>query len=311
MGQIRRCFFALLATLSCTSCVFTAPPSSACPTLPPPAVALSTAPPAAPELLELHARASWHRSGTLASGPERVEFDWLRHDDGRARACVLLVPILAGSSDVMAGIAAMMFAHDFDVAYCARAGSAMAQGDRGPELQELLRRTVMHQRVLLQWLRQQPDAPTQTFVLGISMGGMVATILGAADPAIDGLAICLAGGDFSRLVLASAEPRVRRWVQWRKDEDGVGEDHLAWELKRHLQLEPLLLAPSVPTEKVLFVSARFDDVVPPRHQQLLWEALGRPARLHVPFGHYTAALAIDPILAAAAQHFRSRTRSTE
>ena len=53
----------------------------------------------------------------------------------------------------------------------------------------------------------------------------------------------------------------------------------------------------------MFVSAQFDTVVPERNQDLLWEALGRPARMRVPFGHYTSALAISSVLAAAAEHF--------
>lgn len=301
----------LLTVLACVGCAFAPAPRVARPPLPAPAAVARTAPHHAPTLLELHDVGGWHLFGTLGSDEERVAFDWLRHRGPAPRPCVLLVPILAGSPELMASVAYLMFRQGFDVAYCARAGSAMARGDRGPELDELLRRTVLHQRVLLQWLRNRPDAPPQTFVLGISMGGMIATILGAADPELSGLAICLAGGDFANLVLASQEPRVQRWVAWRKEADGVGDDHIAWELRRYMSLEPLRMAPSVPAEKILFVSAGYDEVVPARHQSLLWEALGRPARLHVPFGHYTAALAIDPILTAAADHFRACSRSTE
>ena len=50
----------------------------------------------------------------------------------------------------------------------------------------------------------------------------------------------------------------------------------------------------------------FDDVVRPRYQQLLWEALGRPARMTVPLGHYTSALALGPILNAVSDFFVDR-----
>ena len=71
-------------------------------------------------------------------------------------------------------------------------------------------------------------------------------------------------------------------------------------------MSPIRFAPAVPTEKVLFVSAALDTVVPRRNQDLLWESLGRPQRLDLPFGHYTAALAIDRVLSEAAEHFRGR-----
>jgi len=70
------------------------------------------------------------------------------------------------------------------------------------------------------------------------------------------------------------------------------------------------MASAIATDKVLFVSADFDDVVPQSNQDLLWEALGRPARMNVPLGHYTAVLAIGPILTAAACHFAARVPST-
>ena len=57
---------------------------------------------------------------------------------------------------------------------------------------------------------------------------------------------------------------------------------------------------------VLLVHATMDEVIRRPHQDLLWESLGRPRRLLFPLGHTTAALAIDPILDAAASFFRER-----
>ena len=177
---------------------------------------------------------------------------------------------------------------------------------RGPELQELFRRTILHQRLLLAWLRAPAnEPPPAVFALGMSLGGIVATDVAALEPALDGIAIFLSGGDLGSLVADSSEPRVQRWVDWRYQDDGIGRDSLQWELHRELGFEPIAMAASVATHKVLLVSAWFDTVVPRRNQDLLWEALGRPARLTVPLGHYTSALAIEPILSAAAEHFRS------
>jgi hypothetical protein len=60
----------------------------------------------------------------------------------------------------------------------------------------------------------------------------------------------------------------------------------------------------VATDKVLFITGALDTVVPPRHQDLLWEALGRPQRFTVPFGHYSAFLMLPEVVEAAAEHFR-------
>lgn len=247
--------------------------------------------------------------GKLQGNGEVVDFQYWRGEAAVHRPVVLLVPILAGGDELLAMVGQRLLGLGFDVAFCGRAGSALRPPQRGPELAELFRRTVLHQRLLLAWLRTH-EAPPDVFVLGMSMGGMIATAVTALEPSVAGVAICISGADLAGLLRTSTETRVRRWVDWREQEDGVGQDHLEWELRENLSYEPLALAGAVPTEKALLIGAEFDSVVPLRNQDLLWEALGRPARLQVPFGHYTAALAIDEILATAAAHFTARRTVT-
>jgi pimeloyl-ACP methyl ester carboxylesterase len=301
-GGAARLALGLVALLA--GCTTLAAPTAPRRVLPVPAAPI--APPAVRELAEF---APGRVRGELAGAGEVVAFQVWRTAAPAPRPLVLLVPILAGGQGLLEAVAERMLDRGFDVAFCARAGAALKAPQRGADLQQLFRRTVLHQRLLLAWLRSadQPAA-AGTFVLGMSMGGMVTTVLAAQEPTLDGIAICLSGGDLAGLVLDTSERRVIDWVAWRRREDGVGADHLQWELQQELHYEPIAWAPAVPTTKVLFVSASFDTVVRPRHQDLLWEALGRPQRLCVPSGHYSAALAIGPILTAVAQHFRQQPR---
>ncbi len=290
------------------ACTFTAPPSRPRPPLSADELGLPVVTVPRPQLTALHEDAPGRWSGTLTGDGEQVAFQ-LRGDAGRSGApVVLLVPILAGGADLMESVARRVQARGFDVAFCARADGALKQGQRGRQLDELFRRTVLHQRLLLRWLRERAPTPVPLFALGMSLGGMVATVLAAEEPDLAGTAVCLSGGDIKTLIAASSESRVQRWRRWRLDEDGIGDDSLRDELAQCLDHEPLRYAPAVPTDRVLLVSAEFDTVIPQRHQDLLWEAFGRPARFTVPFGHYTAALAIDTILAKVTSHF-SHTRN--
>lgn len=270
------------------------------------APARSAAPIAAATLQEFTELGDGRASGLLVAGTESVRFQLRRAQVPAPRPLVVLVPILAGGDDLMEGVAQRMRGLGFDVAFCARTGSALKPPQRSAELDELFRRTVLHQRILLSWLRNSPEPPTALFVLGLSMGGMVSVVVGALEPDLRSIAVCLSGGDLAGLVLSSSEQRVQSWVAWRRATDGVGDDHLQWELQHFLTHEPIPFAASIAPHKVLMVSATYDTVVPQRHQDLLWEALGRPARLRMPFGHYTAALAIDPILRAVAAHFAAQ-----
>lgn len=298
-----------LGALLASACSYLPAPQAPRPALPLRAPAASAGPVPDAVLVERAELDGGGLRGTLAAGGETVQFELRRRPaTGAPRPLVLLLPILAGGEELLDSVAQRMLDHGFDVAFCARVGSALRPPQRGPELDDLFRRTVLHQRILLRWLRHADGvAPSGWFALGMSMGGMVATVLAALEPDLDGVTICLAGGDMGGMMGRSSEGRVRKWLAWRRATDGVGDDHLAWEVRQYLHHEPLAFAGSVPTGKVLFVSARFDTVVPRRHQDLLWEALGRPARLDVALGHYTAAVAIDPILGAAADHFRARS----
>lgn len=279
---------------------------------------------AMPALIEWKTNDNGFSSGTLIGNGEEVFFEVQRSSlrigdelkatadaphqkttKAVARPMVLLVPILAGGRELMNMVAQRLRGYGFDVAFCARAGRALSPPQRGPELDELFRRTVLHQRMLLKWLREADDAPPSLHVLGISLGGIISTVLAAIDRDLQGVAICLAGADLANLLLISSEGKVQNWLKWRQETDGISLNSLHWELAQSLTYEPLNFAPNVPTEKVLFVSAAFDTVVPRRHQTLLWEGLGRPERLDMPLGHYTAAILLDKVIGAAAEHFRA------
>jgi len=299
------CLITLLGCWLAPACTLTKGPDYPRPTLTRVATTIET-----PELLEQADHGNGRTTGVLIGSGEQVRFEIRRaqrpSDQGdRARPLVLLVPILAGGRELMGLIAQRLAGQGFDVAFCERAGRALAPPQRGPDLNELFRRTVLHQRLLLAWLRAADNPPPSTHVMGLSMGGIISTVLAAVDPQVQSVAICLAGADLPSLVLTTSESRVHDWLEWRQKTDGIGVDSLHWELQQFLSYEPSRYAPFVPTEKVLFVSAMLDTVVPRHNQSLLWEGLGRPRRLDMPFGHYSAALAVDRVIGAAADHFRA------
>ncbi len=247
--------------------------------------------------------------GELSCGEQKVRFH-MHQNRNPNRPVVLLVPILAGGEDLMRSIARRVVDRGYHAAWCERAGSAMRAPQRGPELEQLFQRTVIQQRMLLAWLRDSSALrPQSFFALGVSMGGIISSVLAAVEPRLEGTAICLAGADLPNIVLDSDETRVAKWREWRLTEDGIGKSSLLQELQTSLLSDPGRLGPFVDTQSVLLVHATLDEVIRRPHQDLLWESLGRPRRLLFPLGHTTAALAIDPILDAATRFFREREPS--
>ena len=54
--------------------------------------------------------------------------------------------------------------------------------------------------------------------------------------------------------------------------------------------DPLRVAHAVDPEKMLMITTSLDTVVPPRFQNKLWRAMGRPKRIDLFSGRYTAIL---------------------
>ncbi len=241
--------------------------------------------------------------GDLAAGSETVHFHLYRAKRIDA-PLVLLVPILGGGEELLRTMSRRFVERGYHAIYCDRAGSALRPPQRGPELETLLVRTVLHQRIALAWASDcAAIRPVQKFACGVSMGGIVTTVLTAVEPSLSGSAMCLAGADLPTILGNSSEARIEKWRNWRLAEDGLAGNLLERELRAALRSDPLRLGPCVRTDRVFLVAADFDDVVRPAHQDLLWEALGRPQRLCIPLGHYTAALCLDPLISSIADFF--------
>lgn len=248
--------------------------------------------------------------GRARSGDEVAEFTFLLPDDDRPHPFVLTLPILGGGEDLMWIVASHFASGGHAVGWARRVGQALQPGQRAPELDELFRRSVVHNRILLEWARRHPRVdPDCTAAVGISTGGLLATVVAAVDPSVTVAALCLAGGDLPDLLLQSTEPRVERWRDWRLQQDGIANGQLARELAREMRSDPIRFGAYVATERVLFVSAEFDSVVPQRNQDVLWESLGRPERMFVPLGHYSTALALPAIVGRIHGFLDERARS--
>lgn len=249
--------------------------------------------------------------GSLTCGAERCEFRLMlpknTRDAGERPPLVLCVPILAGGKSLMWFLATALSERGYAVAWASRAGRAMSRGQRSVDLEQLFRRTLKHNRMVLAWARQQHDLfRPQQAVFGISMGGMVGSVLMALEPDLVAGVLCLAGGDLADIIQHSTEDRIVRWRQWRQQHDGLGPSQLAREIQREVLTEPLRFGPHVPSNKVFLVATRLDEVVPMRNQDLLWESLGRPERLVMPLSHYTAALGFGRILSHADRFLAAR-----
>lgn len=146
-----------------------------------------------------------------------------------------------------------------------------------------MRQGVCDVRRALVWLAGRPEVdPAHLGVAGISLGGIVGSLVAAVDPAVSEGVFLLAGGDLARILWEMPEgARFRR--AW--EESG----RTRADLKALTDpVDPLTHARGLVGKRVLMIAGRVDEVIPPSCTTALWDAAGRPPIRWFDCGHYSA-----------------------
>jgi cephalosporin-C deacetylase-like acetyl esterase len=146
-----------------------------------------------------------------------------------------------------------------------------------------MRQGVCDVRRGLAWLSSRSNVdPDHLGVSGISLGGIVSSLVAAIDPAVKEGVFLLAGGDLSRILWGMPET-----AEFRRSWEESGRTI------RNLKvltdpLDPLTYAHRLACKRVFMIAGKVDEVVPPSSTHALWEAAGRPRIEWYDCGHYSA-----------------------
>ncbi|MFV1958608.1 MAG: hypothetical protein ACC662_04250, partial [Planctomycetota bacterium] len=134
----------------------------------------------------------------------------------------------------------------------------------------------------------EPDpAPIPTF--GVSAGAVIHACLAGVDRRPRAHVFVLAGGPLADVLADTDEKRFRGYRQaLGGGPKGRVNEPLRRRLRAALRTDPIRLAPGVRRDDVLLVLATRDTAVPYAYGRRLWEALGRPRLIELPFGHKTS-----------------------
>jgi dienelactone hydrolase len=133
------------------------------------------------------------------------------------------------------------------------------------------------------WLATRPEIDsTRLGATGISLGGIVSSIVVAVDPTIREGAFLLAGGDLATILWQMPEGKAfrARWIE---------NGRTFADLKALTDpFDPLGYASRLKGKRVFMMAGRVDEVIPPASALALWEAAGRPPIQWYDCGHYSA-----------------------
>ena len=241
--------------------------------------------------------------------PQKVHVEYYRSKSapaGRAPALVV-TPILGGGDDVARLVARHFADEGLHVAIVWRGVKVLAGQWPEAEIEHQLRRGVVARRRTIDWLESREEVdPARIAAFGISMGGILTTILAAVEPRLHSAVIALASGELGAVVAASDEPRLVEYREARAAAGGVTPREVEERIAASLVSDPVRLAPYVdPRRVLLFITAR-DTTVPTTLQRRLRTALGDPAAYELPVGHYGTVLYTSFIKARSAAWLHAR-----
>jgi dienelactone hydrolase len=129
------------------------------------------------------------------------------------------------------------------------------------------------------WLTQQPEVDTDRIgAVGVSLGAFVLHLAMGRDPRIRAGVAALGAGNLAEIFLHTQ-----------------GRQLNAQDIEALRAVEPLTYADRNRPRRVLMIQAARDAVVPPRHAERLWEALGRPPIQWADVDHKGLALSLNSV----------------
>jgi hypothetical protein len=122
--------------------------------------------------------------------------------------------------------------------------------------------------------------------IGVSTGGIVATVLAGVDRRIRGGAMVYSGGDIG-LILSTTEQRyVAKFREYVMEKNKFTPDEFLNEVRRLTEcVEPLNYAGKLDPSKFIIVCGTEDKFINPRSSQLLFQKMNRPKLVNISGSH--------------------------
>jgi dienelactone hydrolase len=169
---------------------------------------------------------------------------------------------------------------------------------------ELWRDGAEHQRVamvdvrrLVDWAEQRSEIDSNRVALiGFSLGAIVAGTVATQEPRLAAVVIVMGGAHTHSIIAHCTGDRTSSIQQNAKLEFGWSQDDLEAQLEPiFIGLDPASYPGRVDPDRVRLIEANRDTCVPEASRIDLWEALGRPEKISLDYGHHKAFLSMTPL----------------
>ena len=223
-------------------------------------------------------------------GAEDVKVDYYVQKRKGKFPTVLALPIAGGVDFCIESFARHYASNGFNCAIMHNREVDIEDIESAEQAEDYLRQVVLDARQVLDYLVALDEVDSDKLgCLGLSLGGIKAILVSAADERISCTVTGLAGGSMADIALESKEKTVRECMR-RWFDLGVSPEALHIELSDKLATDPVALARYVDARNTLMYIAAFDRIVPKKCGKNLWRATGKPEVVYLFSGHFSSLL---------------------
>ncbi len=163
--------------------------------------------------------------------------------------------------------------------------------------------TVVDIRRLIAWTHTRPEvARNQVGIVGFSIGSIVGALVAGTEERVAS-SVLVAGGANLHQILVTCRGNTNRFKQLIEERLGWSSAYLeSWLEPRLEPINPVHYTSHVDPRSVLIIDANRDKCIPQSARDDLWNAMGKPERLSLGYGHRMSFLSMTFL----GLHFTSR-----
>lgn len=217
---------------------------------------------------------------------ENIKVDYYRQKKEGQFPTVLILPISGGIDFSVESFAGYFASHGFNCAAVHNRKADLERTQSAEEVEDYFRQTVLDNRQVLDYLVERPEVDANKLgCIGLSLGGIRASMLSGVDERLKCIVIGLAGGSIADIAVHTGKTAIKDHMKYLIGM-GATPELVHTELSEKVRTDPVRLAPYADARDVLMFIAMFDRVVPRACCDRLWESCGKPEVVYLPTGHY-------------------------
>ena len=221
---------------------------------------------------------------------ENIKVDFYVQKKAGEFPTILVLPIANGVDFCAKGFARHFASNGLNCAIVHNRHVDIEDIQSAEYLEDCLRQTVLDSRQILDYLGERKEVDSNKLgCLGMSLGGIRASIVSSVDERLKCCVVGLAGGSMADIAFLSELKEVKGYIRGLV-EMGISPETIRAEVSEKIVTDPLKLAEYADARETLMYVAMFDRVIHRECGDKLWEAAGKPEAVYFFSGHFTSLL---------------------